>query len=183
MSVRLLRGARALFATLACSAALSCGGGSASSSLVAPIAPLADEWPAPAQPAADAIDVRSALGCAEGAQIRVHAYLVAVTLPCPVCNVGERTGPPPEGKIGKSPRQRSPDMPGCLPCPSPAATFSDDVPSASATPSAPLRAVGSAEGLQARHVGRRFLLTGTFHAKGTMGPELDVTDVRALEAR
>jgi hypothetical protein len=74
-------------------------------------------------------------------------------------------------------------MPGCLPCPSPAATFSDDGPTASATPSAPLRAVGVAEGLQPRHVGKRFLLTGTFHVKGAMGPELDVTDVRALEER
>lgn len=138
-----------------------------------------------APPTADAVDVRSALVCAEGAQIRVRAYLVAVTSPCPACNVGERSGAPPEGKIGKSPpaRTRMPDMPGCLPCPAPAATFSDEAPTASATPSAPLRAVGAAEALQPRHVGKSFLLTGTFHAKGALGPELDVTDVRALEGR
>jgi hypothetical protein len=28
-----------------------------------------------------------------------------------------------------------------------------------------------------------FLLTGTFHAKGDVGPELEVSDVQALEDR
>jgi hypothetical protein len=131
---------------------------------------------------ADAIDVRSTLACAEGAQIRVRAHLVAVTLPCPACAAGERTGAAPAPIIGKSRRPRPPDMPGCLPCPSPAATFSDEPPTASVTASAPLRAVGAAEGLQPRHVGKLFLLTGTFHAQGALGPELDVTDVHALDA-
>jgi hypothetical protein len=45
----------------------------------------------------------------------------------------------------------------------------------------PLRAVGVAGGLQRRHVGKVFLLTGVFHANGAQGPELDVTDVRALD--
>jgi hypothetical protein len=34
--------------------------------------------------------------------------------------------------------------------------------------------------LNARHVGKSFLLTGTFTARGAMGAELDVTDVSAL---
>ena len=45
--------------------------------------------------------------------------------------------------------------------------------------SAPLRA-GGAEGLQARHVGHMFLLTAR-STRGPAGPELDVSDVRALE--
>ena len=36
--------------------------------------------------------------------------------------------------------------------------------------------------VEGRHVGHVFLLTGTFHANGAAGPELEVTDVRALEA-
>jgi hypothetical protein len=110
--------------------------------------------------------------------------LIAITLPCPSCTVGADRGDSTKAqdRIGKTARPRGPDMPGCLPCPPAAATFSDAVPTASPSPeSAPLRAVGSAEGLQARHVGHMFLLTGTFRAKGATGPELDVSDVHAIE--
>lgn len=74
-------------------------------------------------------------------------------------------------------------MPGCLPCPAPAATFSDDASSDPGSAAPRIRATGAAEGLQPRHVGKSFLLTGTFHAGaavGGTGPELEVTDVRAL---
>lgn len=162
-------------------ASLGCGGGAPSA--VSPAAPSTDAWPPLAALPHDAIGATAALASADGEQVRVRAYLVAVTLPCPACSVGERTGAAPDPRVGKSRRPPSPSMPGCLPCPNPAATFSDEGPAASATSSAPLRAVGAAEGLQPRHVGKVFLLTGTFHAKGPMGPELDVTDVQALDAR
>jgi hypothetical protein len=59
------------------------------------------------------------------------------------------------------------------------ATFRDVGPASS---SATLRAVGVAEGLQARHVGHVFLLTGKLRAAGATGPELDVSDVRIIDA-
>ncbi|NVL67919.1 hypothetical protein, partial [Escherichia coli] len=72
----------------------------------------------------------------------------------------------------------------CTACPPPAVTINDEPPKASASPSSPpLRATGAAEGLQARHVGHLFLFTGTLHANGAQGPELEVTDVRALDPR
>ena len=44
-----------------------------------------------------------------------------------------------------------------------------------------LRAVGVAAALQPRHIGHSFLFIGVFHAKGPNGPELEVTDIRALD--
>jgi hypothetical protein len=143
------------------------------------------DWPPVVTSPVPAVTVNDALGSADGAQIRVRGYLIAVTLPCPACNnVGADRGKSTkvEGRIGKTARPRGPDVPGCQPCPAAAATFSDAVPTSLSSPdSAPLRAVGGAEGLQARHIGHMFLLTGTFHATGPDGPELDVSDVRAID--
>ena len=60
---------------------------------------------------------------------------------------------------------------------------SPHAPEVSSSAPARLRAVGVAAGLQPRHVGRNFLFVGVFHATGPNGPELDVTDVRALDGR
>jgi len=142
------------------------------------------DWPPDATSAADAVTVDTALRSVEGAQIRVRAYLVARSPPCTACNVtGQASRPQPQGpdRIGRTQRTNAPDLPGCNQCPPAAVTFSDQPPTASPAPaSAPLRAVGVAEGLQARHLGHLFLLTGTFHPRAEQGPELDVTDVRAL---
>lgn len=147
------------------------------------------EWPPLATPSDGGADpgvstVHAALGCADGAQIRVRGYLVALSPACPRCNVvGQQGGATLEkDRIGKTARAGgSAALPGCAPCPPAAATFSDEAPTASPSPgSPPLRAVGTAEGLQPRHVGHVFLLTGTFHARTEQGPELEVTDVRAL---
>ncbi len=176
--------ARALLAValvLVPSSALSCGGGN--SQIAANGAVAEDEWPAPSTAPADAASVKTALACADGANVRVRAYLVAVTTPCAPCSAGENRSATPDPRIGRSPPVRRRDMPGCLPCPKAAATFSDELPTAKAAMGpdhAPLRAVGVAEALQARHVGKSFLLTGTFRTKGESGPELDVTDIRAL---
>lgn len=142
-----------------------------------------DEWPQlVAHSPPDAVGVKSALECAEGAQIRVHAYLVAIAAPCPACNVGARSKR--EDLPGRTSKPTAINPTGCLPCPDPVATISDELPTASGGPkSPPLRAVGVAGGLQPRHVGHLFLLTGVFHARAENGPELDVTDVRALEGR
>jgi hypothetical protein len=142
------------------------------------------EWPPVATSPGESVTVDTALRSVEGAQIRVRAYLVALSPPCPACSIGTDRGEATknEGSVGHTARPRGPDLPGCIPCPPAAATFSDQIPTASPGPaSAPLRAVGSAEGLQARHVGHMFVLTGTFHPRGQLGPELDVSDVRAIE--
>jgi hypothetical protein len=141
-----------------------------------------DEWPQLAQSPPDAVSVKSALECAEGAQIRVRAYLVAIAAPCPACNVGARTQH--QDLPGRTSKPTAINPTGCLPCPDPVATISDEVPTASGAPaSPPLRAVGVAGGLQPRHVGHLFLLTGVFHARTENGAELEVTDVRALAGR
>lgn len=180
MTAWLQRGACVALAFALC--ALGCGGAAPQplAGMSGVSAAASPDWPAVAELPPDAIDVSAALASEEGAQIRVRAKLVAVTLPCPACNAGERRETAPAPKVGASPRPTPRTMPGCLPCPSPAATFRDDTTSAAATPSAPLRAVGVAEGLQGRHVGSEFVITGTFHASGPGGPELDVSDVRAL---
>lgn len=160
---------------------VSCGGGN--SQIAANGATADDEWPAPSTAPSDAVSVKTALACADGAHVRVRAFLVAVTSPCPPCSAGESRTATPDPRIGKSAPTRRRDMPGCLPCPKAAATLSDELPTAKAAlgpDHAPLRAVGVAEALQTRHVGKSFLLTGTFRANGEAGPELDVTDVRAL---
>ncbi len=145
------------------------------------------DWPPVAHDAtavADAVTVDTALRSVDGAQVRVRGYLVARTPPCAACNVtGQSDKPQPAApdRIGHTARPNGPDMPGCNQCPPAAVTFSDQPPTASPSPSAPpLRAVGVAEGLQARHLGHVFVLTGTFHPRGEQGPELDVTDVRAI---
>lgn len=138
-----------------------------------------DEWPQPAQSPPDAISVKSALEGTDGAQVRVRAYLVAVDAPCPACNVGARSKH--QDLPGRTTRPTAINPTGCLPCPDPVATISDEVPTASGGPkSPPLRAGAAASGLQPRHVGHLFLLTGIFHSNTENGPELEVTDVRAL---
>jgi len=192
MSRRLLSGVSSLsrslsrFLSIVALLTPSACGGSDRSEIATPAAAPVEEWPPLATSPADAATVKTVLGSADGAQVRVRAYLVAVTLPCPVCNTslgqGRSSARPNEGAIG---RARAPDTtpgPGCAPCPPPAATFSDEAPRASAAPSSgPLRAVGAAQGLQPRHVGHLYLLTGTFHTNGPQGAELEVTDIRALD--
>lgn len=185
-----VRRAGALLTLLLCIGA--CGGAGARDMEVGvtprkSVGPLGD-WP-PVATAADeeAVSVDAALRSEEGAQLRVRAYLIARTPPCAACNVtgqSEATVRRPEDRIGKTSRARGPDMPGCNQCPPSAATFSDQPESAApSAANASLRAVGAAEGLQARHVGHVFVLTGTFHPRGEQGPELEVTDVRAVAGR
>jgi hypothetical protein len=177
-------------ATVACVASVfvlvGCGGAQDSQiGVAAPPRPVVDEWPlpAPAQAPPDVSTVRTVVSSADGAQVHVRAYLVATTLPCPACNTGTRKVLR-EDAIGRTGRPEGPMAPGCSACPPPAVTISDEAPKASASPSSPpLRATGAAEGLQARHVGHMFLFTGTFRANGAQGPELEVTDVRAIDAR
>ena len=174
---------RVLLVALASFAASGCGAGKDMDVVVVP-SQASNEWPAPAIAPPDASTVRDVIASAEGAQVRVRAYLVAVNLPCPACNngLGARKATPREENIGRARPREATVGPGCAQCPAQAATFSDEGPKAAASGEAPtLRAVGVAEGLQPRHVGHAFLLTGTFHAKGPNGPELDVADVRALE--
>ena len=186
--LRLSLGARALGLSLAL---LACGGAAAKDMEVGvtprkSVGALGD-WPPVANAAsdvADAVTVDTALRSVEGAQVRVRGYLVARTPPCAACNVSgqsDKPQPPAPDRIGRTARPTAPDMPGCNQCPPAAVTFSDQRPTASPSPSLPpLRAVGVAEGLQARHLGHVFVLTGTFHPRGAQGPELDVTDVRAI---
>jgi hypothetical protein len=164
-------------------ATFGCGGAQDSHiGVAAPPRPAVDEWPLPGHAPPDVSTVRTVVSSADGAQVRVRAYLVAVTLPCPACNTGTRKVLR-EDAIGRTGRPEGPMAPGCSACPPPAVTINDEAPKASASPaSPPLRATGAAEGLQARHVGRLFLFTGTFHANGAQGPELEVTDVRTLDA-
>ena len=166
------------------SSSLGCGGAQDMTiGVAAAPRPSSDEWPPPSPLPPDAVTVTNVLASSDGSQVRVRAYLVAVTVPCPVCNVGGRSMPR-EEVTGRTSRLRGPAPPGCLPCPDPAATISDDGPPASGSPSsAPLRAVAVAGGLQPRHVGHMFVLTGVFHANGANGPELEVTDVRALDGQ
>jgi hypothetical protein len=141
-----------------------------------------DDWPQLAPSPPDAITVASALESADGAQVRVRAYLVAIASPCPACNVGGRSMH--QDLPGRTTKPNAINPTGCLPCPDPVATISDDVPTATGGPkSPPLRAVAVASGLQPRHVGHLFLLTGVFHARTENGAELEVTDVRALDGR
>ena len=181
----MLRAGGAWLVGLACAASLSCGGPPQDAHVGVTERPAVKvaEWPPVATSPADALGVNAALSSVDGAQIRVRAYLIAITLPCPVCNVrGQRPLATEADRIGKTARPRGPDLPGCPPCPAAAATFSDEPPTSSPSPGTPpLRAVGSAEALQARHVGHVFLLTGRFHARGELGPELEVSDVRAVE--
>jgi hypothetical protein len=168
--------------------ALSCGGAPAKDWQIGetqrPAVKVAD-WPPVVTTPGETVTVDAALRSAEGAQLRVRGYLVALAAPCPACNAGADHGQAPkkdEGTTGHTARPRGPDLPGCAPCPPAAVTFSDEVPTASPSPSSsPLRAVGGAEGLQARHVAHMFVLTGTFHPRGAQGPELDVSDVKAIE--
>ena len=168
---------------------LSCGGGAGLDAQVGETrrrAVTVSEWPLPVAAPAEALSVQTALGATDGAQIRVRGYLVALSPACPACTVVGAHGrsTPEEDRIGKTARPRGPEVPGCPPCPPAGVIFSDEPAGASASrspASAVVRAVGSAEGLQARHLGRPFLLTGTFHARGAGGPELDVSDVRAVE--
>lgn len=165
-----------VLAALACASA--CGGARPS----APAADAPHTWPAAAALPLDAATVEDALGSPDGTEVRVRAFLAAVKLPCPLCNVGTNR-PPREEITGRTARPRGPAAPGCLPCPDPAATLSDDAPSApgferSTRPR--LRAVGVALALQPRHVGRAFVFVGVLHKSGDAGPELEVTDVRAL---
>ena len=141
-----------------------------------------DEWPQRAIAPPDAITVKSTLEAVDGAQVRVRAYLVAIASPCPACNTGER------GKHqdvpGRTTKPTAMNPTGCLPCPDPVATINDELPTASGGPtSPPLRAVAVAGGLQQRHVGHPFLFTGIFHPRAENGPELEVTDIRALDPR
>lgn len=156
---------------------VACGGSRA----VAPAAPpVADEaWPPRAASAGDTATVAEALAGTEGAPVRVRAYLVAVKRPCPYCSVGTNR-PAREEIAGHTSRPRGPAAPGCLPCPDPASLLGDDPPGAT-SPRPSLRAVGAAGGLQPRHVGRAFLFEGVLHKAGADGPELEVTDVRALD--
>lgn len=144
-----------------------------------------DVWPAAAtDDASDAMTVDAALRALDGATIKVRAQLVALAPPCADCNrspdIGENTVE--DDRVGHTTRDRGPthtgpNLPGCVPCPGAAVTFAD------APGAPPIRASGSAEGLQKRHVGKVFVLTGTFHARGEGGPEIEVTDVRALGAK
>ena len=184
---RALPRALALVLALALALALAisgCGGQDMQIGVAASPPPTQnDEWPQlVAHSPPDAVGVKSALECADGAQIRVRAYLVAIAAPCPACNVGARSKR--EDLPGRTSKPTAINPTGCLPCPDPVATISDELPTASGGPkSPPLRAVGVAGGLQPRHVGHLFLLTGVFHARAENGPELDVMDVRALEGR
>jgi hypothetical protein len=149
-----------------------------------PVGALGD-WPpaVDAAAAADAVSVDVALRSPPGSRLRVRAYLVARTPPCPACNVtgqSEAKVTRPGDRIGKTGRTSGPEMPGCVPCPPASATISDEAAPSPAT--AALRAIGGAEGLQARHVGHAFVLTGTLRADAE-GPALDVTEVQAVEGR
>lgn len=168
-------------AALALAVSLGCGGSQVSAAK--PVA-AADAWPDRAKPGGDTTGgdtatVSEALAGVDGALLRVRGYLVAVTLPCPSCNVGT-SRPPREDIAGRTSRPRVPAAPGCLPCPDPAATIGDDPPGAR-SPRPSLRAVGLALALQPRHVGGMFLLDGVLHTTGPGGPELDVKDLRALD--
>ncbi|HSO31776.1 MAG TPA: hypothetical protein VLT33_04655 [Labilithrix sp.] len=182
---------RACGATALAVALLACGGAAAQDLEVGVtprkgVAAIGDWPPVVAAAEGEALTVETALRSVEGAPIRVRAYLIARTPPCAACNVtgqSEATVKRPEDRIGKTARSRGPEMPGCNQCPPAAATFGDQpATAASPSPASPsLRAVGAAEGLQARHLGHLFLLTGTLRPRGEQGPELDVTDVKAVE--
>jgi hypothetical protein len=165
----------------------SCGGSkdAAVGESSVPPSRQSDEWPARATAPPDAASVKTVLDSADSVPVKMRGYLVAINVPCPVCNT--ELGSPRSGKahdtgIGRSRKTETPAGPGCVPCPTPAATFSDDPPKKAASPdSAPIRAVGAALGLQPRHIGHVFLLTGTLHTNGAAGPEIDVSDVQILD--
>ena len=146
--------------------------------------PVAEDWPSLTPWPLEVATVEDVASAADGAPVRLRAFLVAIKLPCPPCNIGTHR-PPREEIAGHTSRPRGPAPPGCLPCPDPAATLSDESPNspeARGNARVRLRAVGVAGALQPRHVGHSFLFIGVFHANGPNGPELDVTDVRALDA-
>jgi hypothetical protein len=161
-----------------------CGGGDGYKANIAGLPdPVGEAWPALTPWPLESSSVEEVLAGPDGAQVHMIAYLVAVKVPCPLCNVGTNR-PPREDIAGHTARPRGPAAPGCLPCPDPAATVGDgapNAPEAASSARAHLRAIGVAAGLQPRHVGRSFLFVGVFHAKGANGPELEVTDVRALD--
>lgn len=145
--------------------------------------PVGETWPARTPWPLEAYTVEEVLASADGTQVRLVAYLLAIKVPCPVCNVGGPVASR-EEVTGRTSRPRGPAAPGCLPCPDPAATLGDESPRspyAQGSTRPRLRAVGAASGLQSRHVGRSFFFVGVFHATGPNGPELEVTDVRALD--
>ena len=129
--------------------------------------------------------VKSALESADGAQVRVRAYLVAVDAPCPACNVG---APARSTKTCSVERRRATARStptGCLPCPDPAATISDEVPTASARaeePDAPRGRGGGRAAASSRRPPLPAHRRVPRHGRES-GPELEVTDVRAIDAR
>ena len=176
---------------IAACASLACRGSppaldSAVGATPRPAVKVADWPPLATSPAEPAVTIEAALGSAEGAQIRMRGYLVALSPACPRCNVvgpGLRAASREQDRIGRTARPGGESfLPGCAPCPPAAATFSDEALGGSqSTVSSKLRAVGAAEGLQPRHLGHVFVLSGTFHARADQGAELDVNDVRAIE--
>jgi hypothetical protein len=165
--------------------ASGCGGPDGYTARIAGLPePVGEAWPARTPWPLESATVDQVLASPDGAPVRLIAYLVAVKVPCPVCNVGTNR-PPREDVVGHTARPSGPAPPGCLPCPDPAATVGDEPPTApdrgGGAPKPRLRAVGVAGGLQPRHVGRNFFFIGVFHAHGPNGPELEVTDVRALD--
>jgi hypothetical protein len=164
--------------------ASGCGGSEGYNARIAGLPePVGEAWPALTPWPLESATVAQVLSSRDGAQVRVIGYLLAVKVPCPACNVGTQR-PAREEVAGHTSRPRGPAPPGCLPCPDPAATIGDmppNAPDARGDAQPRLRAVGVAGGLQPRHVGRNFFYIGVFHAKGPNGPELEVTDVRALD--
>lgn len=164
----------------------ACGGPDGYTARIAGLPePVGEAWPARTPWPLESQTVDQVLASPDGARVRVIGYLVAVKVPCPVCNVGT-SRPPREEVVGHTPRARGPAPPGCLPCPDPAATIADEPPNApesdgKSRSSSKVRAVGVAGALQPRHVGRNFFFIGVFHAHGPNGPEVEVTDVRALD--
>ena len=163
---------------------LGCGASQESTVGVAKRAPSSsDDWPALSPWPSDAATVDQVVAAADGTQVQLRAYLAAVKLPCPACNVMPLQAPR-EGVTGRTGHPSGVAPPGCLPCPAAAATLIDEnprSPETSKTPRAKLRAVGLAAALQERHIGHAFFFIGVFHANGPDGPELDVTEVRALD--
>ena len=110
--------------------------------------PVGEAWPALTPWPLESATVEEVLASPDGTQVQMIAYLLAVKVPCPPCNVGTNR-PPREEVTGHTSRPSGPAPPGCLPCPDPAATLGDRSLNASeATSSAParLRAVGVAAG-------------------------------------
>lgn len=135
-----------------------------------------EEWPPMTHSTAGTLSLREVLSSPDGAEVRAHAVLKALTPPCSQCNIhGPRAASiTPQERVGRTARPRGEGTPGCPPCPPAAAFFTDD------TEATTLRAVGSAEGLQSRHIGQVFVLRGTFHTSAEHGPSLDVSEVQIV---